>query len=108
MGWLTRSVTPWTAVALHASGGACLAGLGTAIWLLVRQRADPVPCFLDMCETEIALAAVFLAGTYFVASTAVAASVAVLQLGGAPVRLRSLVALAGPPAVWPIALVVLG
>lgn len=101
MAWFSRRSTPWVLVVLQASGGAFAVGLLGAGWMLAQQRHDPVPCFMDMCETEIALATVYLSATYFVASAGAGLALAVSEATGAgSSRVRSLLAVIGPPAMW--------
>ncbi len=86
---------------LHALGGSCAAGLATVIWMMFRQGRDPIPCFLDACETEMAVAAVLVTGTYFAASVGAGAALGLSEMTGAgSTRIRSWMAFAGPPALW--------
>jgi hypothetical protein len=85
---------------LHASGGAFLAGLVTAGWMLATRRNDPIPCFLDMCMSEITLTTVYVTGAYFVATVGAALAVAATEItGSVATRVRSSLALAGPPVM---------
>lgn len=88
---------------LHAFGGSCAAGLAAVIWMMIRQGHDPIPCFLDACETEMAVAALLVAGTYFAASVGAGAALGVSEVTGAgSARVRSWLAIAGPPALWAV------
>lgn len=101
MRWFQRRSTPWLLVALQALGGSCAAGLVAAFSLFVRQRRDPIPCFMDACETQIAAAALLVTGTYFVASLGAGAALGVSEVTGAgSAGVRSWLALVGPPALW--------
>lgn len=103
MEWFRRRSTPWVLVALQALGGSCAAGLLTAWWMLLQQRSDPVPCFMDGCETEIALGAVIVAGTYFAASVGAGAALGVTEVTGAgSAGVRSWLAVLGPPLLWAV------
>jgi len=101
---MSRPVTPWAAVGLHAAAGSCLVGLASAAWMLARRWGDPVGCYLSGCPAEIAITTLIVAVAYLLGSMAAAAGLVVLQIRGARVRLRSIVALAAPPLLWPIAL----
>jgi len=69
--------------------------------MLFEQRRDPVPCFMDACETRIALGAVLVAGTYFVATLGAGAALGVSEITGAgSTGIRSWLAVVGPPALW--------
>ena len=101
MRWFQRRSTPWLLVTLQALGGSCAAGLIAAVWMLVRQGRDPVPCFVDACETEIAVVALLVAATYFVASVGAGAALGVSEVTGAgSTGVRSWLAVIGPPLLW--------
>lgn len=101
MRWFERRSTPWVLVALQALGGSCAAGLIAAISMLVRQGRDPVPCYVDACETEIAAAALLATASYFVASVGAGAALGVSEVTGAgSAAVRSLLAVIGPPLLW--------
>jgi hypothetical protein len=88
-------------ILLQASGGAFAAGLLAAAWMLSRQRRDPVPCFLDMCETEITLTVLAVTVTYFVATIGAGLALAFAELTGEQAAaLRTSLAILGPPAMW--------
>lgn len=92
---------PWLVLVIQASAGSLVAGLVAAAWLLGRQRNDPIPCFLDRCETQISLSIVSVTLTYFIASVAAGLALAVSELTGpAGARARVWLAVIGPPAMW--------
>jgi hypothetical protein len=101
MDWFRRRSTPWLLVAIQTVGGSCAAGLLAAGAMFSRQMRDPIPCFLDGCETEIALAAMLAAATYFVASLGAGAALGVSEVTGAgSAGVRSWLAIVGPPLLW--------
>jgi hypothetical protein len=86
---------------LQALGGSCAAGLAAAVAMFARQSSDPIPCFLDACETEIALVALLVTASYFVASLGTGAALGVSEVTGAgSAGVRSWLALVGPPLLW--------
>lgn len=101
MRWFERRSTPWLLLALHALGGSCAAGLIAAFSMVLRQGRDPVPCFIDGCEVEIALVALLVTGSYFVASIGAGAALGLSEVTGAgSTGVRSWLAVVGPPLLW--------
>lgn len=101
MRWFHRRSTPWLLVAFQALGGSCAVGLAAAVWMLIRQRLDPIPCYVDACEMEIAVVALLATASYFVATVGAGAALGVSEVTGAgSANVRSLLALIGPPLLW--------
>jgi 4-hydroxybenzoate polyprenyltransferase len=106
MRWFRRRSAPWIVLTLQATGGSFAAGLLAAAWMLYRQSHDPVPCFMDLCESHIAIDAVIVAGSYFLASAGIAVAVGASEVTGeAQAGLRSVLAVLGPPLLWLVAMV---
>jgi hypothetical protein len=69
--------------------------------MLYRQGHDPVPCFMDLCESQIALGTVVVTASYFLASAGVAVAVGATEITGkTQASVRSVLALVGPPLLW--------
>jgi hypothetical protein len=108
MAWLHRRWAPWLLVTLQASAGSFTAGLVAVGWSLWRLTGRGVECYLTACTTRIALTALLVTSAYFLASAGTAVAIGASEVTGAEAaRVRSWLAVTGPPLLAGVLTVVI-